>query len=149
MPHGCHIYDKASDMENATMCTYHHSDHALTHWKHALLCCYNFPFIKLPDQETNKKYEEATPSIRFHIYHIIGSFTAHGRIPLKDKKICYICKQDFLPDKSTNIYTRKELVMMETTISDFNTSFCIPAIPKLDFLLPHVRILGTNHCGEI
>ena len=38
---------------------------------------------------------------------------------------------------------------METTISDFHTSFYIPDIQKLDFHLPHVRILGTNHCGEM
>ena len=37
--------------------------------------------------------------------------------------------------------------MMETTISDFYTSLYIPAIQKLAFHLPHVRILGTNHCG--
>ena len=39
--------------------------------------------------------------------------------------------------------------MMETTISDFHTSFYIPDIQKLAFNLPHVRILGTNHCGEL
>ena len=39
--------------------------------------------------------------------------------------------------------------MMEKTISDFHTSFYIPAIQKLAFHLPHVRILGTNHCGEL
>ena len=39
--------------------------------------------------------------------------------------------------------------MMETSISDFHTSFYIPAIQKLAFHLPHVRILGTNHCGEM
>ena len=60
-----------------------------------------------------------------------------------------MCKQGFSQDKSTKLYTRKELVMMETTISDFNTSFYIPAIHKLAFHLPHVRILGTNHCGEL
>ena len=38
---------------------------------------------------------------------------------------------------------------METTISDFYTSFYITAIQKLAFHLPHVRILGTNHCGEL
>ena len=48
-----------------------------------------------------------------------------------------------------NIYNRKELVMMNTTISDFYISFYIPAIQKLAFHLPHVRILGTNHCGEM
>ena len=39
--------------------------------------------------------------------------------------------------------------MMETTISGFHTSFYIPAIHKLAFHLPHVRILGTNHCDEL
>ena len=60
-----------------------------------------------------------------------------------------MCKQESLPDKSTKIYTRKELSMMETTISNFHNSFYITAIQKLAFHLPHVRILGTNHCGEL
>ena len=58
-------------------------------------------------------------------------------------------KQESSPDKSTRIYTRKELVMMETKNSDFHTSLYIPAIQKLAFRLPHVHILGTNHCGEM
>ena len=60
-----------------------------------------------------------------------------------------MCKQESSPDKSTKIYTRKELVMMETTISEFHTSFYIPAIQKLAFHIPHVQILGTNNCGEM
>ena len=36
-----------------------------------------------------------------------------------------------------------------TAISDFCTIFYIPAIQKLSFHLPHLRILGTNHCGEM
>ena len=39
--------------------------------------------------------------------------------------------------------------MMETTISYSHTSFCIPSIQKLAFHMPHVRILGTNHCCEL
>ena len=39
--------------------------------------------------------------------------------------------------------------MMETTISDFHRSLYIPAIQKLVFHLPHVRILGTNHFVEL
>ena len=60
-----------------------------------------------------------------------------------------MCEQESLLDKSTKIYTRKELVMMETTISYFHTSFYLPAIQKLAFHLPYVRILGKNHCGEM
>ena len=39
--------------------------------------------------------------------------------------------------------------MTETTISDFHTSFYIPAIQKLAFHLPHVHILGTHNCGAM
>ena len=60
-----------------------------------------------------------------------------------------MCKQESSPDKYEKIYTRKELVMMETTISDLHTSFYIPVIQKLAFHLPHMHILGTNHCGEL
>ena len=34
-------------------------------------------------------------------------------------------------------------------MSEFHTSFYIPAIQKLAFCIPHVCILGTNHCGEM
>ena len=60
-----------------------------------------------------------------------------------------MCKQESFPDKYTKIYTRKEIVMMGTNFSDFHTSFYIPAIQKLAFHLPHVCILGKNHCGEM
>ena len=80
---------------------------------------------------------------------MIGRCTTHSRITLKDKKICYMYKQESLPDISTKIYTRKELVLMETTISYFHTSFYIPSIQNLAFHIPHVRIPGTNHCGEM
>ena len=86
MPHGRHIYAKTSDMAKATMCTYPQSYHALPHWKCILQCCADCPCINIPDQETDKKHEETTPSIRFQIYHIIACCTAHGRISLKDKK---------------------------------------------------------------
>ena len=38
---------------------------------------------------------------------------------------------------------------METKIYDSHSSFYILAIQKLAFHLPHVRIIGTNHCGEM
>ena len=60
-----------------------------------------------------------------------------------------MCKQESSLDKSTKIYTRKELGMMETTISEFHVRYYILDIQKLDFHLPHVCILVTNHCGEM
>ena len=38
--------------------------------------------------------------------------------------------------------------MMEISIADFHRSLYIPEIQNLAFHLPHVRILGTNHCGN-
>ena len=60
-----------------------------------------------------------------------------------------MCKQESSLDKFRKIYTRKQLVLTEKKIYDFHTRFYIPAIQKLAFHLPHVRILGTNHCGEM
>ena len=37
---------------------------------------------------------------------------------------------------------------MEISISYFHTNLYIPEIQKLAFHLPHVRILGTRHCGN-
>ena len=88
MPYGYHIYSRAAGMANATMCAYPQSDHALPYWKCVLQCCADCPCINLPDQETDNPNSDPTPSIRFHIYHIISRCTSHGRIPLNDKKIC-------------------------------------------------------------
>ena len=38
--------------------------------------------------------------------------------------------------------------MMEITISNFRQSLYIPEIQKFAFHIPHVQILGKNHCGE-
>ena len=148
MPHGRHIYAKAYDMAKETMCAYSQSDHALPHWKCVLRCCAQCPSINIPDQETDDKHPNPSPSIRFHIYHLIARCTKHGRLPLTDKKSCRKCQHDTASGQSTKIYTRKELVMMETTISNFHTSFYIPEIQKLAFHIPHVQILSTNHCGD-
>ena len=93
MPHKRHNYTKASDMEKAKICVYPQYDRALPHWKCLLQCCTDCPCINIPDQESDHQYSETTPSIRFHIYHDIAQCTAHGRIPLKGKKICHMCKQ--------------------------------------------------------
>ena len=84
--HGRHIYSKASDMVKATIFAYPQSNHALPHWKCLLQFCDDCPCINIPDQEINNQYSETTPPIRFLIYHIIAHCTAHGIIPLKDKK---------------------------------------------------------------
>ena len=138
MPHGRHIYTKAYDMAKAKICAYSQLDHALPHWKCLLRCCSKCPSINLSDQETDDHYPNTSPSISFHIYHLIARCTKHGRLSLTDNKSCHNCQQDTASGKSTKIYTRKELVMMETTISNLHTNFYTPDIQKLAFHIPHV-----------
>ena len=130
------------------MFAYSQSYHALSHWKCVLRCCAKFPSINLYDQETDYQYPDTSPSIHFRIYHLISSCNKHGRIPLTDNKSCLKCQHDTDSVQSTKIYTRKELVMMKTTISNFRTIFNIPEIQKLAFHIPHVQILGSNHFGD-
>ena len=147
MPHGHYIYFKAYYMANATMRAYPQSYHALPHCKCLLRCCAKCPSTNLPDQETYYHYSDTSPSIRFQMYHLIARCTTHGRLPLTDKKTSHKCKQDSALGQSTKIYTRKELVTMETNIYNFHTSLYIPEIQKLAFHIPHVQIVGTNHFG--
>ena len=78
-------------------------------------CCAKFPSVNLPDQETDDQYTNTSPSISFHIYHLIARCSKHGRLLLTDKKN-HKCKQDSVSEQYTKIYTTKELVIMETTI---------------------------------
>ena len=78
MPHGLHIYATAADMAMATMCAFPPSQHALSHWKCSLLCCYNFPHIDLPGQESDKHHFNTSPSIFFHIYPLNLRCIVHG-----------------------------------------------------------------------
>ena len=86
-------------------------------------CCAQCTSINIPDKEKYDKNPNPSPSIRFHIYHLIACCTKHDRLLLTDRKSCRKCQHDTASVQSTNIYTRKELVIMETTISNFHTSF--------------------------
>ena len=101
MPHGRHIYAKVYDMAKATMCAKSQSDHALPHWKCVLRCCTKCTRINIPDQETDDQYTKTSPSIRFHIYHMIACCTKHGRLLLTDKTSCRKCQQDSDSGKPT------------------------------------------------
>ena len=148
VPHGRHIYATSADMDMAIMCAYPPYQHVLPHWKYVLSCFSNFPHIDLPDQESDNHYSNASSSIIFHIYHLIARCTVHGRRPLDENKIPCLCFQYPATVTHVKLYTRREIVMMETSIDDFHTSLYITEIQNLAFHLPHVHILGTNHCGN-
>ena len=45
-------------------------------------------------------------------------------------------------------YTRKYIVIVEPYIASLHTSYYIPEIQNIAFNIPHVRIIGTNRCGN-
>ena len=51
-------------------------------------------------------------------------------------------------DRTEKTFSRKELVLLETLITEFYEKNCIPEIQKLAFLFPYVSILGTHCCGK-
>ena len=93
MPHGRHIYAKAYEMVNEKMCAYSQSDHKLPHWKCVFQCCAKFPSINIPDQETEDQYPDTSPSISFHIYHLIARCKKHDRLQLTDNISCLDCQK--------------------------------------------------------
>ena len=72
----------------------HHLKYAFPHWKCMLCCCVNCPCIDIPGQESGRHHSNTSPSIRFHIYHLIARFMVHGRRQLDEKKVCHFCLQD-------------------------------------------------------
>ena len=84
---------------------------------------------------------------KFHVYHLIARCSTHGRLPLNKKRVTSV-NMILIMNNPQNIYTRKELGMMETTIYNFYTSFYILEIQNLTFHIPHVKILGKNHYGN-
>ena len=75
-------------------------------------CCAKCTSVNIPDQETYDQYSNTSPSIHFQTYHLISRCISHGRLLLNENKNIQ-CKHDSDSEQSTNIYTRKELVMME------------------------------------
>ena len=45
-------------------------------------------------------------------------------------------------DTNTKLYTQKELVLIETSITEFHYKLYVPE--KLEFRFPYVRILGNQ-----
>ena len=93
MSHGCHIYDTSADMVMTKMYAYPPSQHALPRWKCVLHCCANFPYIDIPDQESDRHHSKTSTSIRFNIYLLIAHCTVHGRQPIDENIFC-LCLQD-------------------------------------------------------
>ena len=88
------------------------------------------------------------PPICFHVYINVSRCKLHGRYPYEELTTCSMCYTIPSADNTEKNYTLKELVLLETYISEFHEELYVPKIQKLEFNLPYVTILGTHHCGK-
>ena len=72
--------------------------------------------INIPEQETYKKHGETVPSIRFHIYHIIGRCTAHVVIQLKDKKYVTCVNKNLHHINLQNIHHKRAIIERDNNL---------------------------------
>ena len=121
MKHGRRIYATSFVMAMDKIYAYPPPQHSLPHRKCTLHCCFNFPCIDLLGQESYRHHSNKSPSISFPIYQLIAHFTVHEIQPLDEKEICRLCLHFLDTVSPAKQYTRKQLVMMETSIAVFHT----------------------------
>ena len=110
----------------ATIFIYLYSQHVLPQCKCVLSCCVNCPNVDITSQESDKHHSNTCPKIRFHVLKMLLFYTAHVRHTLDEKYI--LCCTVPLTVTTAEIYTIKELVMMEKYISGFYISLHILVI---------------------
>ena len=59
-----------------------------------------------------------------------------------------MCSTDLSSISLIKLYTWKELVLIETLISEFHEKYYTPEIQKPEFHLPHVHITGTHNYSK-
>ena len=141
------LHKRACDAAMSTMCPCPSEHLDLPHWKCVLRCCAGCPILPVPAEELNPLSD--VRHISFHCYKNVTRCSKHGRRPLNEINKCIECAQEDNDSCDARVYTRKEMILMHTTIEKFHSDFYGPAISKLAFHLPHVAILGTNHCGKL
>ena len=134
------------DMPTTCPCTSQHN--GLPHWKCVLSCCDKCPGISVPHQETNTNATNTCSTIRFHVYRHVSCCTVHDIRSYEERTKYYMFSTDFITVTPGKVYAWKELVLLETLISEFHSKYYIPKNQKLAFNFPHVHILGTHHCGK-
>ena len=73
----------------------------------------------------------------------------HERLPFNENKYRQLCETSSDSIVTAILYTKKELVMTETSIFDSHKVLYIPEIQKLGLHLPHVQMIGKNHCVNL
>jgi hypothetical protein len=117
------------------------------HWDCVLRRCAKCPKYPIPLEEQGT--DDDAPKIKFHIYKTVTECTRHGIIK-PGAKVCEECKTDPAPatKKQPKIRSRKHLSEEECAMGTFHAKYYQPALEKLAYHRPHVRILGKSCCGS-
>ena len=86
-------------------------------------------------------YNIDTPNIKYHIYREVFSWNVQGQILLGVTSRCNLCHKIII------LIKEKRWCWWKIPFKIHDDSYG-PAIKKLAFYLPHVTILGKNHCGK-
>ena len=110
------------------MCTCTSKHHELLHWKCVLYCCDKWPSIVIPSHEANKDTTNTCLTIIFHVYHNVLHCNMHGLPTYYKQTTCSFYYKMTISYRTEKVYTKKELVLLETSIPEFQESFHISEI---------------------
>ena len=67
--------------------------------------------------------------IRFHVYKNVSRCTMHSQRPQEERTIFSLCYTYGIYVNPGELYTHKDLVLLETSISEFHYKYFTPDIP--------------------
>ena len=144
-PGGNVLHTKASRAAFSTMCPFPVENIDIPKWHCVLKCCRNCPSLLVPDEEKTENAQST--KIKFHVYRDVSRCSICGVLPFDGRKLCMTCNNQADPSLKGRLHTKKEIVLLEETITSFHQNYYMPSIEKLAYHLAHVRILGSNHVG--
>jgi hypothetical protein len=121
-------------------------------WRCVLCRCRACPKHTVPDEE--KGTSDTASTMNCHVHVPTTSCTKHGVLATGTEiKACQRCQ--VLRDTEGNnqklgkVSCRKLLSLVCVPIGTFIEDFCLPALEKHACHVPHVQILGNDHCGKL
>ena len=141
------IHERAKDAALSTMCPFLDPALDLPHWCCVLQCCKDCPSLFIPPQE--QESSSSVPTISYHVYKTVATCSIHGQRPFGEIQDCTECLKESNKMLQGNLSKRKHLVLLNNSISKFHKKYYKAAIHRLAFHLPHVMILGKNHCAKL
>ena len=102
----------------------------------------------IPSQEENIDTTNTFQKIRFHVYINISCCKFHAIHPHKERTKFPMCSTVPRTYTITKLYMQKELVLLETYITELHKKLYVPSIQKLEFISPYLCIQGTHNCDK-